>query len=173
MPIPSKAAVGVSPESLDTGVPSVLMENPLRSLRRRQGWTQRELAEFSGVTRHAVLRTEQGVYALPPPAILSAISQRLPDSSVPYLEEAYRRWQTQQRILVRAHLFSDAPGIPREATSSEFLNYRIFTLGLTSRMEFCRLFCVHPAVVEKYEKRQQLSMPDQLQQALSEAGLLL
>lgn len=130
-----------------------------------------DLAEFAGVTRHAVLRTEQGVYSLPPPAILSVFSQRLPGTSIPYLEEEYRRWQSIARR--RAGIqYPDVPLVFRDSTGQQFLNWRLFSLGMTSRMEFCRVFCVHPAVVEKYEKGQQHQMPDQLEQALREAGLL-
>lgn len=152
----------------ETGIPT----NPLRALRLAQGWSQAELAEFAGITRHAVLRTEQGVYSLPPPAILSVFSQRIPGSSIPYLEKAYTEWQTKKRRCAGI-LFPDAPLVALSATSSEFLNWRTFSLGMTSRMEFCRVFCVHPAVVEKYEKRKQFHMPDQLATALKEAGLLL
>lgn len=146
--------------------------NPLKALRLSAGWTQQELADFGGITRHAVLRTEQGVYALPPPAILSVFSQRLPGSSIPYLETEYKAWQRRMRQAT-SRLMPDAPGISGAATSSQFRDWRIFTLGISSRMEFCRLFCVHPAVVEKYEKGQQARMPDQLQEALTDAGLLL
>lgn len=147
-------------------------ENPLKALRLQAGWTQIDLADMAGITRHAVLRTEQGVYALPPPSILSVFTSRLPHLNTLALEESYRIWQTKARRRAGL-LFPDAPLVSPDATGRQFLNWRTFSLGITSRMELCRLLCVHPAVVEKYEKGQQHSMPDQLFQALRESGLLL
>jgi DNA-binding transcriptional regulator YiaG len=147
------------------------MTNPLKELRLERGWTQEDLAGFAGVTRHAVLRTEQGVYALPPPAILSVFQQRT-ELSMLTMERQYVDWVKWTRRHTGLKLSSKASKQAVSVMSGpEFLTWR-YGLGITRRMEFCRLFCVHPAVVEKYEKGQQHKMPDQLREALFDAGML-
>lgn len=144
-------------------------------MRLETGWTQAELGEIAGVTRHAVIRTEQGVYALPPPAILSVFLRRFPGESILTLETVYVAWVEETRRHNASKYLNREPPVTLvsgDMAGVDFLLWRLNTMRITSRMEFCRLFCVHPAVVEKYEKGQQKHMPDQLQHALYDVGLL-
>jgi DNA-binding XRE family transcriptional regulator len=164
--------------------------NPLKEFRLILGLTQQELANLAHVTRHAVLRTEQGVYALPSLTIMSSLlttAQRLGHFPLQYshtgtavgdsrtMEAVYTTWVTAKRRRAGLAISGMEPPVPlvSPAISADgFLSWRVNHLRIASRMEFCRLLCVHPAVVEKFEKRRQPHLPEQLHTALQEAGLL-
>lgn len=68
--------------------------NPLAQARRELGWTQAQLAAKAQVTRHEVLRAEQGLYIQPPGALLRLLSEY---GTATALSELYRIWIHEQR----------------------------------------------------------------------------
>lgn len=159
------------------------MMNPLKAARQDLGLTQDQLGkEANGIARLTVLRAEQGVYQLPPPAILNALQRR--GLNPEKLEREYLLWQTRERQLHRHALslplptpadfaavadFSDAE-FSAYAQSQPLVQWRIIS-GIESQIEFCKMFCVHPAVISNFEAGRQRKIPTQLVDALTDAGI--
>lgn len=140
-----------------------MYENPVKNARRYLNLTQVELANECGVSRQTVLRTEQGVYTSLPPSLGTRLVK-----DVPGIYNAYHSWQTSKRKssygkLIEPYLFDSLGDHP-------FHKWRIDS-GLTSRMGVCKDFCLHPAVVTKFENTLEHSLvPDIILDALRDAG---
>jgi hypothetical protein len=137
-------------------------ENPVRSSRRRLGLTQLDLASACNVSRQTVLRTEQGVYTSLPPSLGEWLV-----SDVPGIYTAYHAWQRAKRRnsygrLVEPYTF--------DLSDNPFRRWR-HDSGLASRMGVCKDFCLHPAVVTKFENTlEHLTVPDIILDSLRDAG---
>jgi transcriptional regulator with XRE-family HTH domain len=148
------------------------MENPLNYRRLNVNYTQDQLAERAGVTHDNIVRNEQGLYSSPSPKVMAAIVELSGDDPVTVLLE-YRNWvawkrrQEPIRGLVR-RIITFPPG--DKLTSHPFLLWRN-ALGIKSRIDFCKMLCVHPATVLKYESNLQKNMPVQIYDALVETGM--
>jgi len=131
--------------------------NPVYVVRRKLGLSHAELADRYSVSKSTLLRTEQGLYARIPPEILSGL--RLDHSSPWSISADYSRYQTSQRDR-NSHLLRSlgTVGLYADALGHPFISWRLYE-GILSRLEFCRLFCIHPSTVKRYEDGISLSTP--------------
>lgn len=147
--------------------------NPLRTLREAAHCTVKEMADLADVTSQAIIRSEQGVYERPLPKLLSALWRYAPESDLHdegVLLADYHHFQRQVREsnygrLDEHHYFlSGQPSHP-------FVAWRLAS-GLSARISISKLFCVHPALVTKFEMQPHLcsTPPGQLLYALRESG---
>lgn len=139
-------------------------ENPVKAARRYLGLTQLELADACGVSRQTVLRTEQGVYTSLPPSLGEWLVK-----DVPGIYSAYHAWQRAKRKasygrLIEPYSFS--------SFDNPFHRWRMDS-GQSSRMGVCKDFCLHPAVVTKFENTLEHGrVPDIILDALRDAGYM-
>lgn len=152
-------------------------ENPLTVLRTTKRLSQEALAKKAGVSRQLIIRAEQAVYASPPPALVStlldisdpaAVGFALDEETVYHL---YKEYQTHVRKrsfgrLATNQVFSDVPkGV------HPFVDWRLRS-GIKARIGPAKFFCVHPALLHKFEVQPHLcqSPPGDLLHALVESG---
>jgi transcriptional regulator with XRE-family HTH domain len=149
------------------------MENPLKLRRLNANYTQDQLASLAGVTHDNIIRNEQGLFNKPSPRVLTAITRIDPSNTdrVRILKEytnwiAWRRRQEPVRSFVRRQIsFPQA----EKLNNHPFLLWRMAVYP-SSRIEFCKILCLHPATLLKYETVKQRPMPSQIYNALIEAG---
>lgn len=137
-------------------------ENPVKNARKFLRLTQLELADACHVSRQTVLRTEQGVYTSLPPSLGDYLVRETPG-----IYSAYHAWQTAKRKssygkLIEPYAF--------DGNDHPFHRWRIDS-GLASRMGVCKDFCLHPAVVTKFENTiEHMGVPDIILDALRDSG---
>ena len=81
---------------------SIPTSNPISNFRTMEGLTQEELAKLAGVSRHFILRAEQGVYNEVPNSILDVIVGR--GYSSHWTRDSYYLFQSQTRFNNFGHL---------------------------------------------------------------------
>lgn len=156
-------------------------ENPLKTLRLGLKVSQEALAYQSRLSRQLIIRAEQAVYASPPPALLATLldraEQRLESSAVGFeFDEAsvyhlYKEFQTHVRKTHYGRLSPsfDFANVP--VGVHPFVDWRLRS-GISARIGTAKFFCVHPALLHKYEMQPHLvqSTPGELVSALRESG---
>lgn len=136
--------------------------NPYKRERLALKVTQEQVAEACDITRLAVIRNEQGLFEQPLPAITTC---RVFDFSG--LEDEYTKWVISQRALLQLELLevSISGSIsPFEQLCREWFSSR-------SRQSFARGLLVHPVSLVGYCDGTQAKLPNQIGQALKQAGL--
>lgn len=145
--------------------------NPIKQARQARGLSQKDLAEHLGVSPHALLRYEQGLYEEISPHILNYVSG-LADLPIARIKNDYRifRLETQQRA---KSLFYPLPVVRITPEEHPFTYFRRECMerrtGKDSRIGFCILLAMNPAVVLNYDKGKQGPMPALIKQALKNA----
>ena len=151
--------------------------NPLRSLRESANLSLSQMAGRAGVTSQALMRAEQGVYSTPSPSILDALYGEADanDDAVSDLYDYgvlladYHNFQKLTRednygSLEEPFLFLDNGEHP-------FVDWRLRS-GITARIQISKRFCVHPALIFKFEMQPHLcqTIPKELVCSLLESG---
>lgn len=151
------------------------MENPIKSARLARGLSQRGLANLASMSPHALLRYEQGLYEHISPALLETICLQF-DLDAATVAHDYNvfRMETQRS----AHEWmrdSDLTPIQISPDVHPFVSFRegvtLRAVGRTSRIRFCILLAINPAVVLNYDNGRQGPMPTLIREALINAGL--
>ena len=148
------------------------MENPIKRLRRERGLSQKGLADALDMSTHGLLRYEQGLYEHLSPKILEWIGENTNDRA--YEECAYQEFRKHQQWIA-SQWVDNLPPIQINAEAHPFVTFRehITTraVGTKSRIRFCILLAVNPAVVLNYDKGKQGPMPSLIKEALTNAGV--
>jgi transcriptional regulator with XRE-family HTH domain len=143
-------------------------ENPLKRLRHLCNLTLDQVAYQVGVSRQFIIRAEQGVYSAVPDSLLDFYGGRLEVDALAVGAEYY-----QFQLLTRKANYGRLiePWTFPDVLQHPFIHWRLMS-GVTSSAGICKLFCVHPATINKFEKRSFLmnAIPDQLVGALLESG---
>lgn len=130
--------------------------NPLRIAREATGLSQGRLAELLGVSRHFILRVEQGLYEDVPPAVGNFFSN-------PDLIYEYHRWQNTRRRLSAEDkdlaLNDNFFNFHYRGYRHPLIAWRSENANLIARMTFCRAYCLQPAIVERFERGKTASVP--------------
>lgn len=152
----------------------------LRSMRTERGLSQVDLAMEAGVSRHSILRMEQLCYPTPLPNVIQALSD-ITGVSETELVKRYQENVHSNRELAKVTYFYDvhvlwkALNFAKSSTSKHpFMVWRetvMASIGeATSRIHFCSVVTVHPAILDKYESFK-TGFPEQLEIALKESGI--
>lgn len=143
--------------------------NPVKVVRNKLRLSHAELAIRYGVSESTLLRTEQGLYVDIPPTILRNIAT---DHPLPSLISAdYHRFQVSQRDRNRNELrpYGTIKHDPYSKTHP-FISWRK-ECGIESRLEFCRMFCIHPSTLKRFEDGISLTTPSYLLDVLRSLGV--
>lgn len=149
-------------------------------MRTLHGITQQQLADYAGISAQAVLRYEQGLYEEPSDKLVSAlvsltqqteVVEEVVESSSQIIKE-YHEFRVDTQYAARRY-FSMAyitNSVPLTATNGHpFKTWRTNLLNSTSRMKFCKLLAINPAVVLEYERGSRAHMPPMIRTALTNA----
>lgn len=147
------------------------MMNPLKETRLRAGLTQKTLAQQTGMSAHAILRYEQGLYDKLSPKLSLYISNHL-DRPPSKVEAQYYEAQLERR-LQSAQFFDPFPHLVLTPVEHPFVHFRdVITdraVGRRSRVGFCILLAMNPAVVLQYERGLSRHLPLLMSSALRDA----
>lgn len=142
------------------------MENPLKRERLNAALTLAQLADRLDVSKQFIIRAEQGCYVAPPEILVGYFVERR-DVNAGELEQDYYKFQHYKRRESFGRLITTWT-FPK--TDKHPFTYWRECSGIKSEAGACVLFCLHPAVMFKYERGKMLSTPEQLTLALLESG---
>lgn len=159
--------------------------NPIKQFRLQLGMTQTDLADLAGISQQGVLRYEQSLYEEPSSKLVTALAEAMDyagitpeyDPSDPMTGHTRNLliglYKTNRLEIQReaARYFSKYYPVMSHGMEHPFITWRTHILGTSSRMKFCILLAVHPAVVAEYEKGKRPYMPALLKDALVAAGV--
>ena len=145
--------------------------NPLKTLREAAHCTVKEMADLADVTSQAIIRSEQGVYERPLPRLLQTLWRYAPESDLHDEGVLLADYHHFQRLVRESNYgkLDELYKFPRN--KHPFVCWRVDS-GLSARISISKLFCVHPALVTKFEMQPHLcsTPPGQLVYALHESG---
>lgn len=146
--------------------------HPWAEYRRKAGLTQLEVAEFLGVTRHYIIRLEQGLYWHPTDSLLVKLAIKY-GVDFDEFEMAYYDYVRQRRELFKTthKTFEEGLVLPYRLVMHPLVSWRQ-SYGY-SRMRLCKELCLHYDNVSDYELNQQRNVPEQLAVACDEMGWLV
>ncbi len=145
--------------------------SPIKEVRQRHGISQIELASLADMSAQAVMRYEQSVYD----KISLKLAQALADlEQCPVGEIEVRYDLHRHEVQVYANL-TITPPLRIALGEHPFETFRKDVMrakGLKeSRMAFCILLAIHPAVVSEYDSGRTRQMPALIDRALNNAGM--
>lgn len=149
-------------------------KNPLREIRLSLGLSLDRLAREARVSRQLIIRAEQAVYSDPPPRLLKTLLWLDVDeySDAESVIAQYHAFQVQTRKLNYGALIPNfnfknlvPPG------QHPFVVWRVRS-GVKARIGPAKFFCVHPALLHKFEVQPHLVVtpPSELMLALAQSG---
>lgn len=150
---------------------TVHAHNPFRELRTRQGISQYELARRAGLSKHAILRLEQGCYAKPLPSVLEYFESTYPTLSNYVLLEQYREFQYETRrsnaLLLGDSIVDSLKSCP---VGTHPLTYLRSNRDINPT-QLAKMLCISQSTITYFEKSSihQHSVPVQLINALHDA----
>jgi len=147
----------------------ITVVNPLKSLRKEVGLTIDQAADRASVSRQFVIRAEQAVYTEPPDSLVSYYATRI-ELDCEATRSAYFNFQHLTRKANYGRLIEPWNFQP-VGLGHPFKRWRTFS-GIGSAAGICKLFCVHPATLNKFESHSEQCavVPEQLVKALLESG---
>lgn len=144
--------------------------NPFRKFRTELGISQTEFGKLCGVSKHAILRLEQGAYDRPLPAVMDYILG-VSDISAYSLVDDYEEFQKavrQQDPLIFGPMALSLMNKPRRAHPLTYLR----NLQHLNQTELAKKLCISQTVINNFEIKYttQHTVPKQLLQALKDNG---
>lgn len=145
--------------------------NPFRALRQRSGLSQYEIAKRAGVSKHAVLRLEQGCYDQPLPSLIEYFTEHHDITNV-QLRNSYRDFQYKRRLesldCLGESIADSLELCPVGIHPLVFLR----TLEHLNPTQLAKMLCISQSTVVHFEVRSvhQHIVPVQLIEALHEVG---
>lgn len=143
--------------------------NPFRALRERQGLSQYEFARRCRISKHAILRLEQGMYAQALPAVLE-YAESCTNLSRHTLEKDYHDFQITTRENNSRLLGDISQELQSTPVGTHPFTYLRENRGL-NQTEVAKRLCIAQNTVFYFEKRavHQHTVPKQLIEALWDA----
>ncbi len=150
-------------------VKRTLAQNPIRAARVELGYKLNKFAELCGVHEQALYLNECGVYIDILPAVLEVFVKH--GYLQVTLRTEYREFQKERRAEFALEYNFQDPNIigPIMLSKAPIVTFRT-NLGL-SRQAFAKRLLVQPAILYKLEHGQARHLPQQLVDALEEAGM--
>ena len=143
------------------------MINPIKEVREANALTQRAFASLAGVTEQIIIRAESGMFGSLPPSVVRAVQVYTGESNLAIIRH-YEAWVEQELKEVKLpNGMSDKMILSR----AEFIDWKKAVCILNgvpdTSVGFCKLFKMHPYVIEKWESGKLRSAPLQLVQRLA------
>lgn len=133
------------------------------SKREELGLTQEQLADKSFLSRMYIQRLEQGLLSRVPSVVLNVLFDNSHDKQRAVAD--YELWQVYTRN-------NNADKL-REAIKDWNGDWVVLRLAVAdSKVGFCKLFCIHPQVLDTFEKKlsERTKLTPYLRQVLSDGG---
>lgn len=148
---------------------TIAAHNPFRELRLRQGISQYDLANRIKISKHAVLRLEQGCYEKPLPSVVEYFTNHYPDISSFSLIRQYEEFQYETRRS-NAGLLGDLSTLKDCPVGDHPLTW-IRTAHGYNPTSLAKALCISQSTVVYFERRavHQHTVPNQLLRALHDA----
>lgn len=168
-----------------------MIENPLREVRLANKITQQRMADEFDVTPQYIIRAEQGCYPLPPEDLVNYLWDEDTQGAIPttdyekavgWFNRQYLDFQCQTRKANYGKLMPSPEGLwGRSVLNHPDLSYNPHPFvwwrqhhlsHVPSRIAISKFYCVHPAIVFKFEAQTHLlsTPPESLMRALRESG---
>lgn len=149
---------------------SIRESNPFRKFRTELGISQTEFGKLCGVSKHAILRLEQGAYDRPLPAVMDyilSVSDILPYTLVDDYHD-YQKAVRQQDPLIFGNMALNLMNKPRRQHPLTYLR----NLQNLNQTELAKQLCISQTVINNFELKYmtQHTVPKQLLQALEDNG---
>lgn len=145
--------------------------NPLKETRLKVGMTQKAIAAATDMTQHAILRYEQGLYDQLSPKLSLFCSNAL-DKYPSEIEEQYHNFQLERRQNSAQYL-DPFPHLVMHPHQHPFVFFRnevtVRAVGKKTRVGFCVLLAMNPAVVIQYERGLTRHLPPLISSCLRDA----
>lgn len=178
---PNLASVKLT-ESASGQLNFVGFDNPFKLIRVHAGLSQQNLANKVGISKHAVLRSEQGMYVEPLPSLLNYMCNNFPVGRLSIIQQ-YERFQ----VYVREQSGRLLGDIDKELDNwhhhlhnspSPLSAYQLHPLVWLriirgyNPTSLAKAICVNQTVVNYFEKNSinQRTVPEQLSHALKDCG---
>lgn len=181
MTTPSLQVVKLT-ESASGQLNFVGFDNPFKLIRVHAGLSQQALANKVGISKHAVLRSEQGMYVEPLPSLLNYLCKHFPVGRIEVIQQ-YERFQVHTREASGRLLGDMESELDKWYTylrsSPTTLNtYQLHplvwlrTIRGYNPTSLAKAICVNQTVVNYFEKNSinQRTVPEQLTHALKDCG---
>jgi DNA-binding XRE family transcriptional regulator len=145
------------------------MINPYKAAREDLGLSQASVAEASNVSRHYVLRVEQGLFHVPSPRLSTTLN-----ISHMELTDTYHEWQHITRALAAP---SVAEGVEKYFQSvlvplqNKHPHIKLRQCITDSQVAFCILLKIQPSRLSAYEKSKGITLPLFLKEAYFDCGV--
>lgn len=149
--------------------------NPLKVLRTSARLTMVDVANQAEVSRQYVIRAEQGVFASCPAILVEVLANHLHELDYVTIAAQYENWQMLRRKESYGSLspnFDFHLHIGFDNLNPHPLTHWREHSGITARIQISKLFCVHPALIFKFEEQPWLvtNPPGELMTGLRQAG---
>jgi len=146
-----------------------MTDSPLRRLRETCNLTIDRVAQDTGLSKQFIIKSEQCVYSEPSDTLIRFYESKLEDNVIDDVYTDYYKFQREVRKFNYGQLIE--PWVFIGYDEHPFRNWRVCS-GVGSLSGLCRIFCVHPAVMTKFESTpwQLKAVPEQLVKALLESG---
>lgn len=143
------------------------VDNPFLAIREDLGLTQVQVADQCGVTPAFIMKIEQGLFRSIPKRIVLTFKADY-GLNADWIHQ-YRRFQIQKRRLASRPIGGRVVIRPIPLT---FTNFRLDNWPHLGRTQWCREFCIHPASLYAIESGSQISLPNELRNALIDSGTM-
>jgi transcriptional regulator with XRE-family HTH domain len=146
-----------------------MSNHPWGRYREQAGFTQSEVAELTGNTRHYIIRLEQGLFWHPPDSLLVRLAG-LYKIDLATFEASYYEYVHETRLKFSKEYSPFALFFEHDLDNVDrrhpLVTYREY-YGL-SRAGLCKGLCLHYGLISDYEANKQRDLPEQLQEACDE-----
>jgi DNA-binding XRE family transcriptional regulator len=146
---------------------SYVVKNPVKVVREEHNLTQRAFASLAGVTEQVVIRAESGMFGSLPPSIIEAV-RTLNEWPSERITLEYESWVTKELSEVE---LLDPKLDEMILNPKEFKDWMKAVCALNgvpnTSVGFCKLFKMHPYVIDKWISGRLKSAPIQLIQRLA------
>jgi len=136
--------------------------SPLKELREERNLTLERVERLTQLSKQYIIKAEQCVYTEPSQVLLDFY-----EVGVGEVEAAYYAYQRSTRIANYGRLIE--PWAFNSGRQHPFTQWRMLS-GQISASGICKYYCIHPAILHKFEKEIMSEVPEVILKALLESG---
>lgn len=143
------------------------MMNPIKKVREEHNLTMKAFASLAGITEQNVVRAEGGMFGSLPPSIIDAVIA-LTGREYFNVQQEYEEWVEAELKEVKLPYATSDKMILDRATFIDWKKAVCILNGMPdTTVGFCKLFKMHPYVIDKWISGKLKSAPLQLVQRLA------